>query len=132
MSNKADKTVTVLVERRIMHPVYKKFITRSKKFAAHDAENRFQQGDLVRIRECTPISKSKNFEVIYESLTSKRAGKKAGNPSEGQDAGNEAAEAMAASGADAGAASADDGKQAAKQAGKKADKADAKQGEGAQ
>ena len=132
MSNKADKTVTVLVERRIMHPVYKKFITRSKKFAAHDAENRFQQGDLVRIRECTPISKSKNFEVIYESLTSKRAGKKAGNPSEGQDAGNEAAEAMAAGGADAGAASADDGKQAAKQAGKKADKADAKQGEGAQ
>jgi small subunit ribosomal protein S17 len=66
VSDKADKTVTVLVERRIMHPVYKKFITKSKKFAAHDAENRFKQGDQVRIRECPPISKSKSFEVIYE------------------------------------------------------------------
>ena len=66
VSDKADKTVTVLVERRIMHPVYKKFITKSKKFAAHDAENRFKQGDKVRIRECAPISKSKSYEVIYE------------------------------------------------------------------
>ena len=66
VSDKADKTVTVLVERRIMHPVYKKFITKSKKFAAHDAENRFKQGDRVRIRECAPISKSKSYEVIYE------------------------------------------------------------------
>tara|TARA_Y100000589_G_scaffold220317_1_gene207939 strand:- start:590 stop:835 length:246 start_codon:yes stop_codon:yes gene_type:complete len=65
VSDKADKTVTVLVERRIMHPVYKKFITKSKKFAAHDAENRFKQGDKVRIRECAPISKSKSYEVIY-------------------------------------------------------------------
>ena len=66
VSDKADKTVTVLVERRIMHPVYKKFITKSKKFAAHDAENRFKQGDRVRIRECALISKSKSYEVIYE------------------------------------------------------------------
>ena len=66
VSDKADKTVTVLVERRIMHPVYKKFITKSKKFAAHDAGNRFKQGDQVRIRECAPISKSKSYEVIYE------------------------------------------------------------------
>ena len=66
VSDKADKTVTVLVERRIMHPVYKKFITKSKKFAAHDAENRFKQGDQVRIRECAPISKSKSYEVIYD------------------------------------------------------------------
>ena len=49
VSDKNDKTVTVLVERRIMHPVYKKFITKSKKFAAHDAENRCKQGDKVRI-----------------------------------------------------------------------------------
>ena len=69
VSDKADKTVTVLVERRIMHPVYKKIITKSKKFAAHDAKNRFKQGDQVRIRECTPISKSKSFEVIYEDAT---------------------------------------------------------------
>ena len=69
VSDKADKTVTVRVERRIMHPVYKKFITRSKKFAAHDAENRYKEGDLVRIRECAPISRSKTYEVVYDELT---------------------------------------------------------------
>jgi len=66
VSDKNDKTVTVLVERRIMHPVYKKFITKSKKFSAHDAENRCKQGDRVKIRECAPISKSKSYEVVYE------------------------------------------------------------------
>ena len=69
VSNKADKTVTVRVERRIMHPVYKKFITKSKKFAAHDADNRFKEGDSVRIRECAPISKSKNYVVVYDDST---------------------------------------------------------------
>jgi small subunit ribosomal protein S17 len=69
VSDKADKTVTVLVERRIMHPVYKKFITKSKKFAAHDADNRFKEGDSVRIRECAPISKSKNYVVVYDDST---------------------------------------------------------------
>ena len=49
-----------------MHPVYKKIITRSKKFAAHDAENRFKEGDAVRIRECPPVSKSKTHEVVYD------------------------------------------------------------------
>ncbi|MDC1383725.1 30S ribosomal protein S17 [Candidatus Puniceispirillum sp.] len=68
VSDKADKTVTVRVERRIMHPVYKKFITKSKKFAAHDADNHFKEGDTVRIRECAPISKSKTFEVVYDNL----------------------------------------------------------------
>ena len=66
VSDNTDKTVTVLGERRIMHPVYKKFITKSKKFAAHDAENRSKQGDTVRIRECAPLSKSKSYEVIYD------------------------------------------------------------------
>ena len=66
VSDKNDKTVTVLVERRIMHPVYKKFITKSKKFAAHDAENRCKLGDSVRIRVCAPLSKSKSYEVIYD------------------------------------------------------------------
>ena len=69
VSDKANKTVTVSVERRIMHPVYKKIITQSKKFAAHDAENRFKEGDSVRIRECTPVSKSKTFEVVYDDAT---------------------------------------------------------------
>ena len=67
VSDKADKTVTVSVERRIMHPVYKKIIKQSKKFAAHDAKNFFKVGDIVRIRECAPVSKSKTFEVVYDN-----------------------------------------------------------------
>jgi len=66
VSDMQDKTVIVRVERRIMHPVYKKFITKSKKYAAHDAENKAKTGDVVNIRECVPISKSKSFEVIYD------------------------------------------------------------------
>ena len=64
VSDKADKTVTVRVERRVMHPVYKKFISRSKKFAAHDEENRYRAGDAVKIEETRPISKRKSWIVI--------------------------------------------------------------------
>ena len=64
-SSKADKTITVVVERKIMHPMYKKFVTKSKKLAAHDSENKFKVGDVVNIQECVPISKNKRFEVIY-------------------------------------------------------------------
>ncbi|MBF0560496.1 MAG: 30S ribosomal protein S17 [Alphaproteobacteria bacterium] len=67
VSDKMDKTVLVKVERRVMHPVYKKFIQRSKKYAAHDSENRFKVGDVVRIRECRPISRRKSWEVVAES-----------------------------------------------------------------
>lgn len=66
VSDKAAQTVTVRVERKVMHPVYKKFIRRSKKYAAHDPEKRFKVGDLVRIRECRPISKTKRWEVLAE------------------------------------------------------------------
>jgi small subunit ribosomal protein S17 len=66
VSDKCDKTVTVLVERRVKHPVYKKFITRSKKYAAHDETNKFKVGDRVRIRETRPISKSKCWEVVTD------------------------------------------------------------------
>jgi len=66
-SDKTDKTVTVVVERRVMHPLYKKFITRSKKYHAHDEENRCKIGDLVKIRECAPISKTKRWEVIFDT-----------------------------------------------------------------
>ena len=66
VSDKGDKTVVVRVERRIMHPVYKKFISTTKKYSAHDADNRSKAGDVVRIRECQPISKNKIFEVGYE------------------------------------------------------------------
>ena len=64
VSNKMDKSVTVRVDRRVRHPIYKKFMTQSKKIAAHDADNSLKIGDVVRIRECRPISKSKRFEVI--------------------------------------------------------------------
>ena len=68
VSDKNDKTITVLVERRVMHPVYKKFITRSKKYAAHDEGNIFKTGDIVKIRECRPISKSKCWEAVLEDM----------------------------------------------------------------
>jgi small subunit ribosomal protein S17 len=64
VSDKTDKTVTVLVERRVMHPLYKKFIRRSKKYAAHDEANLCKQGDTVSIEECRPISKTKSWLVI--------------------------------------------------------------------
>jgi small subunit ribosomal protein S17 len=63
-SDKMNKTVTVLVDRRVMHPLYKKFIRRSKNYAAHDEENTCKVGDLVRIEECRPISKRKTWIVI--------------------------------------------------------------------
>src|ERR1700754_2647530 len=63
-SDKMDKTVTVLVDRRVMHPLYKKFIRRSKKYAAHDEANLCKIGDSVRIEECRPISKRKTWLVV--------------------------------------------------------------------
>ena len=66
VGDKADKTVSVQVERRVMHPLYKKFITRSKKYAAHDPTNQFKTGDAVYIRECRPLSKSKSWEVLVD------------------------------------------------------------------
>lgn len=67
VSDKTDKTITVVVERRFMHPVYKKFIRRTKKYAAHDEANQFKVGDVVRIRECRPISKTKSWEVVADA-----------------------------------------------------------------
>lgn len=67
VSDKMDKTVVVRVERRVMHPVYKKFIRRSKKYAAHDEGNVHKIGDVVRISECRPISKNKCWEVLSEA-----------------------------------------------------------------
>ncbi|SDH32522.1 30S ribosomal protein S17 [Roseospirillum parvum] len=66
VSDKQDKTVTVLVERRFKDPLYKKFIRRTKRYAAHDAENTHKVGDVVRIRECAPISRKKRWEVLVE------------------------------------------------------------------
>ncbi len=67
VSDKQDKTVTVLVERRVMHPVYKKYLRKSKKYAAHDETNSVKEGEIIRIRECRPISKRKTWEVVTES-----------------------------------------------------------------
>lgn len=64
VSDKMDKTVTVLVERRFMHPMYKKYVRKSAKYAAHDEENKCKTGDRVSIEECRPISKRKSWRVI--------------------------------------------------------------------
>ena len=63
VSTKMDKTITVLVERRIKHPLYGKYIKRSKKIHAHDEENQCQEGDLVTIEETRPISKTKSWKL---------------------------------------------------------------------
>lgn len=63
VSDKMNKTVTVLVERKVKHPLYGKIIRRSKKYHAHDENNEFHDGDLVEIQECRPIAKTKAWRV---------------------------------------------------------------------
>jgi small subunit ribosomal protein S17 len=63
VSDKMDKTVTVLVERRVKHALYGKIINQSKKYHAHDENNEFHQGDLVEIEECRPLAKTKAWRV---------------------------------------------------------------------
>ncbi|MAR91980.1 MAG: 30S ribosomal protein S17 [Pseudomonadota bacterium] len=64
VSNKADKTVTVVVERKVQHPVYGKFVRRSTKFHAHDETNECKAGDIVTIEECRPLSKTKCWRLV--------------------------------------------------------------------
>lgn len=64
VSDKMDKTIVVKVERRYQHPIYKKYIRRSKKYHAHDETNQCKTGDTVSIRECRPLSKLKRWEVV--------------------------------------------------------------------
>ena len=64
VSNKMDKTVTVLVERQVKHALYGKYIRRSTKLHAHDADNACNEGDIVRVREIAPMSKPKNWSVV--------------------------------------------------------------------
>ena len=66
VSAAGEKTVVVRVERRVMHPLYKKFIRRASKFHAHDELNRYKVGDRIRIREAKPKSKLKRWEVVSE------------------------------------------------------------------
>jgi len=71
VSDKADKTVVVRVERRVKHPLYGKIIKLSKKYHAHDAANEFHVGEIVRIEECAPISKLKTWTVVDRIGTAK-------------------------------------------------------------
>jgi small subunit ribosomal protein S17 len=64
VSNKMDKTVTVLIERQVKHALYGKYIRRSTKLHAHDADNSCKEGDIVRVKEIAPMSKTKNWSVV--------------------------------------------------------------------
>jgi small subunit ribosomal protein S17 len=64
VSDKMDKTITVLVERRVKHPVYGKILTKSSKIKAHDDSNDASMGDLVTIAECRPVSKDKAWKLV--------------------------------------------------------------------
>lgn len=64
LANKADKTVSVLLERRVKHPLYKKYVRRSTKVLAHDEDNTCQEGDWVLVEECRPISKRKSWRLV--------------------------------------------------------------------
>lgn len=73
-SDKTDKTITVLVERRVMHPLYKKYVRQSKKYLAHDEANAAKIGDTVSIMECRPISKRKCWTLVpAETVTKVKA-----------------------------------------------------------
>ncbi len=67
VSDKMDKSVVVRVERRVMHPVYKKYIKRSAKYTAHDENNLCKIGDVVQIIECAPISKTKSWVIVAQN-----------------------------------------------------------------
>ena len=73
VSDKTDKTVTVLVERKVKHPLYGKIIRRSKKYHAHDEDNAFHTGEVVRIEETAPISKLKSWKVVERVTAGKTA-----------------------------------------------------------
>ena len=64
VSDKMEKTIVVNVERKFPHPLYKKFIKRSRRYHVHDEDNQFKMGDIVNIQECRPLSKTKRWEVI--------------------------------------------------------------------
>jgi small subunit ribosomal protein S17 len=64
VSDKMDKTVTVMIERKVKHPVYGKYIRRSTKLHVHDEENTCQEGDKVTIEQCRPLSKSKSWRLV--------------------------------------------------------------------
>ena len=64
ISSKRDRTITVMVERKVKHPLYKKILRRSSKLQAHDQDNTCNEGDLVTIQECRPLSKTKSWKLL--------------------------------------------------------------------
>jgi small subunit ribosomal protein S17 len=102
VSDACDKTVFVRVERRVMHPIYKKFVTHSKNYAAHDKNNSYRTGDVVRIEESRPISKRKCWVVIQgppDAVPGRRSARRTPEPTaantpelEAQEIGTETAE----------------------------------------
>ena len=64
ISNKMDKTITILVERKVPHPVYKKYVRRSTKIHAHDETNQCKEGDTVMIEQCRPLAKTKSWRLV--------------------------------------------------------------------
>ncbi len=64
VSSKMEKSVVVKTERKMLHPVFKKYIKRTKKFVAHDAENQCNAGDIVKIEETRPLSKTKRWKIV--------------------------------------------------------------------
>ncbi|HTV90683.1 MAG TPA: 30S ribosomal protein S17 [Stellaceae bacterium] len=93
VSDACDKTIIVRVERRVMHPVYKKYVSRSKKYAAHDEDNRYRSGDAVRIEESRPISKRKRW-IVVGGPAEAAAGQRVRAASEPDDAAAEAGGAL--------------------------------------
>src|SRR6202140_4220030 len=93
VSDSCDKTVIVRVERRVMHPLYKKFVSRSKKYAAHDEENRYHAGDAVRIEESRPLSKRKRW-IVFSGRGEAAAGRRPGAAAAAAPAGDEAGGAL--------------------------------------
>lgn len=64
VSNKMDKTITVKLERKVAHPLYKKYVRRTTKIHAHDADNQCKEGDLVTVQQCRPLSKTKTWRLV--------------------------------------------------------------------
>jgi len=73
VSDKSDKTIVVLVERKVKHPLYGKIIRRSKKYHAHDEANSVKEGAIVRIEECAPISKNKTWRLVADAAVAEAA-----------------------------------------------------------
>ncbi len=77
VSDKSDKTIVVLVERKVKHPLYGKIIRRTKKYHAHDENNVVKEGQVVRIEECAPISKNKTWRLVADAAAAADAPAKA-------------------------------------------------------